>query len=106
MKEYLKETESVFQTLRDASTGDLQQILGEVKKQGDESIADLSARFQKLENRVLNELADVQGAGGDAGATQRGGRALGDGGNVMKKVSSRIGDLEAQVTSTLQNMQA
>jgi len=120
LKDVLGDTESMYGTLKDASTADLSQVLEDVKKyagdvvnsqandlkdtlkkQGEASIVDLTARFQKLENRVLNDLADA----GDTTGRPAGSRGVGDG-QVMKKVTSRIGDFEAQVTSTLQSMQA
>merc|ERR1719310_2333744 len=78
----LKDTDSMFTTLRDASTADLSQVLTDVKKyasevvavesrqlqdgmkkRADASEADINDRFKKLESRVLSEVAST---GGDA----------------------------------------
>merc|ERR1719160_692106 len=84
LKDMLTDTESMFTTLKDASTADLSQVMEDVKKyasdvvthesqelkdtlkkQADSSMADVSDRFRKLESRVLAELATP----GDADAT-------------------------------------
>merc|ERR1711912_167365 len=76
LKDVLGDTESMFTTLKDASTADLSQVLEDVKKyasdvvtsesqelkeslrkQTDSSVADVNDRFRKLESRVLSELA-------------------------------------------------
>lgn len=102
LREVLKGTDSMFGTLRDAATADLNQILGDVKKYASDvvsaesrelqgalkkvsegNIADINDRFKKLEARVLADLA---------------GRADGQ---LMKKLSNRLTDFESQVTNQL-----
>jgi chromosome segregation ATPase len=116
----LRDTESMFTTLCDASTADLSQVLADVKKyssevvafesrqlqdnmkkRSDASEADINDRFKKLESRVLSELAS---SGGDveAGGARMQGRA-GDS-QLLKKMTNRLNDFEAQVTSQLQVM--
>jgi len=120
MKATLKDTDSMFTTLRDASTADLSQVLADVKKYASEEVAaesrqlqdsmkkrsdaaeaDVNDRFKKLESRVLSELAT---SGGEADAT--GSRIPGRVGDsqLLKKVTNRLNDFEAQVTSQLQVM--
>jgi len=117
-----KDTDSMFATLRDASTADLSQVLGEVKKYASDlaaaesremqdamtkkaqaSEADINDRFKKLESRVLSELAS-SGDAGDPG--QSGVRVSGRAGDsqLLKKVTNRLSDFEAQVSSQLQVM--
>jgi len=118
----LKDTNSMFTTLRDASTADLSQVLSDVKqyssevvavesrqlqdnlkKRTDASEADINDRFKKLESRVLSELATSGGGGdADAGGARLSGRA-GDS-QLLKKVTNRLNDFESQVTSQLQVM--
>merc|ERR1719265_153651 len=81
LKDMLADTESVFTTLKDASTADLSQVLEDMKKyasdvvtsesqdlketlkkQADSSMADVNDRFRKLESRVLSEMATQDGA--------------------------------------------
>jgi len=123
LKEVLGDSESMFTTLKDASTADLSQVLEDVKKyasdvvtaesqdlkdqlkkSADSSMADVSDRFRKLESRVLSELA----SSGDAEASSSGGVRMGGkaaDSQILKKVTSRMSDFEAQVTSQLQVMQ-
>jgi hypothetical protein len=117
----LKDTDSMFTTLRDASTADLSQVLSDVKKYASEVVAvecrqlqdalskraeasqtDVNDRFKKLESRVLSELASAGGEAETAGAVgvRMSGRA-GDS-QLLKKVTNRLNDFEAQVTSQLQ----
>mmetsp|Transcript_29371 Transcript_29371/g.84424 ORF Transcript_29371/g.84424 Transcript_29371/m.84424 type:complete len:785 (+) Transcript_29371:134-2488(+) len=119
LRSVLKDTDTMFATLRDASTADLSQVLSDVKKyasdvvanesrelqssmaqQAQISQADLNERFKKLEARVLTELAG--GSGEEGGAT--GGLRKGGDGQLMKKVTNRMSDFEAQVSSQLQMM--
>merc|ERR1719359_1561808 len=65
-------------------------------------MADVNDRFRKLESRVLSELATSDNSA-DAGSTRMSGK-VGDS-QVLKKVTSRMTDFEAQVTSQLQGMQ-
>merc|ERR1719359_2485773 len=65
-------------------------------------MADVNDRFRKLESRVLSETA-TSGDSADAGSTRMAGK-VGDS-QVLKKVTSRMTDFEAQVTSQLQGMQ-
>merc|ERR1719375_1267149 len=93
LKDVLHDTESVFTTLKDASTADLSQVLEDVKKyasdvvtsesqdlkdslkkSADASMADVNDRFRKLESRVLAEMA-TSDASGDAAATRMPGKA-------------------------------
>jgi len=116
----LKDTSSMFTTLRDAATADLSQVLADVKKyasevvsvesrqlqdgakkRADASEADVSDRFKKLESRVLSELAGASGEG-EAGGSCMPGRA-GDS-QLLKKVTNRMNDFEAQLGSHLQVM--
>lgn len=119
----LKDTDSIFKTLRDSSTNDLSGMLADVKKyasdvsaaesrqlqdslkkRSEASEADINDRFKKLESRVLSELASGGEAGGDPGqgGTRMPGRA-GDS-QLLKKVTNRLTDFEAQVSSQLQVM--
>merc|ERR1719359_2075759 len=67
-------------------------------------MADVQDRFRKLESRVLSELATPGDGGGDSGAPRMAGKA-GDS-QLLKKVTSRMTDFEAQVSSQLQVMQS
>jgi chromosome segregation ATPase len=119
MRATLKDTDSMFTTLRDASTADLSQVLSDVKKYASEVVAvesrqmqdgmkkradaaeaDTNDRFKKLESRVLSELAS--GGDAEAGGVRMSGKA-GDS-QLMKKVTNRLNDYEGQVTSQLQVM--
>jgi len=121
LRTVLKDTDSMFTTLRDASTADLSQVLADVKKyatdvvvnesrdlqatlkkKADATEADVTDKFKKLESRVLSELA-TGGDPADAGTVRVGGGRAGDS-QMMKKVTNRIGDFEAQVASQLQAM--
>eukprot|EP00927_Polykrikos_kofoidii_P050293 TRINITY_DN44200_c0_g1_i1.p1 TRINITY_DN44200_c0_g1~~TRINITY_DN44200_c0_g1_i1.p1 ORF type:complete len:794 (-),score=203.10 TRINITY_DN44200_c0_g1_i1:578-2959(-) len=120
----LKDTDSMFSTLRDASTADLSQVLADVKKYATDVVinesrelqgtmkkksdaleADVNDRFKKLESRVLSEIAS---GGGEtltdptSGQIRMTGRA-GDS-QLLKKVTNRLSDFEAQVSSQLQAM--
>jgi len=116
----LKDTDSMFTTLHDASTADLSGMLADVKKYAaevvtvesrqmqdglkkrtDASEADIADRFKKLESRVLSELASTGGEAEGTG-TRMPGRA-GDS-QLLKKVTNRLNDFEAQVTSQFQVM--
>jgi len=119
LRQVLKDTNTMFATLKDASTADLSQVLGDVKKYASDVVAaesrqlqstlqqkaaaseaDLGERFKKLEARVLSELAT--GGGAEEGAAASG-RRVGDS-QLMKKVTNRMSDFEAQVSSQLQLM--
>jgi len=112
----LKDTDSMFATLRDASTADLSQVLADVKKyaadvvgtesrelqaslkkrsEGTES--DLNDRFKKLESRVLSELGGSGGASEDGAARAKAGDS-----QLLKKMTNRMSDFEAQVSAQLQ----
>jgi chromosome segregation ATPase len=120
MRTVLKDTSSMFLTLRDASTADLSQVLADtkryaadvvsaesrelqatLKKKAEASEADINDRFKKLESRVLSDIA----GGGDA-ADPSGVRVSGRAGDsqLLKKVTNRLSDFEAQVSSQLQAM--
>merc|ERR1719201_1623239 len=120
MRATLKDTDSMFTTLRDASTADLSQVLADVKKYASEVVAvesrqlqdgmkkradasdgEVNERFKKLESRVLSELATT-GGDAEAGGARLPGRA-GDS-QLLKKVTNRLNDFESQVTSQLQVM--
>merc|ERR1719160_883957 len=94
LKDVLGDTQSMFTTLKDASTADLSSVLEDVKKyasdvvthesqdlkevlkkQADSSMADVQDRFRKLESRVLSELATSGDGGGDSGPTRMTGKA-------------------------------
>merc|ERR1719359_2765357 len=111
LKQILQDTESMYQTLHDASTADLSQVLEDVKKyasdvvtaessslkdtlkkQADSSMADVGDRFRKLESRVMAEMASSGGDTGDGGNVRMGGKA-GDA-QILKKVTSRMSDFE------------
>mmetsp|Transcript_62024 Transcript_62024/g.162929 ORF Transcript_62024/g.162929 Transcript_62024/m.162929 type:complete len:724 (-) Transcript_62024:31-2202(-) len=118
----LKDTDSMFQTLRDGSTGDMSSVLNDVKKytsdvvasesrelqaaqkkRSDAVEADINDRFKKIESRVLAELAS---GGGDfvdpSGSARLPGKAGGS--QLLKKVTDRMSDFESQVASQLQVM--
>jgi len=118
----LRDTDSMFATLKDASTADLSQMLNDVKKyasdvvaaesrevaessrkQADGIGADINDRFKKLESRVLSELATGGSGEGDEPARPRAGRAADS--QLLKKVANRMSDFESQVSSQLQVMQ-
>jgi hypothetical protein len=120
LRAHLADTNSMYTTLRDASTADLSQVLADVKKYSSEVVsvesrqlqdnmkkrtdaseADLNDRFKKLESRVLSELA---GAGGDTEAGGRGVSSRAGDSQLLKKVTNRLNDFESQVTSQLQVM--
>merc|ERR1740121_3099836 len=121
-REALKDMESMFATLRDASTGDLSKVLEDVKKYASDVVAkearemeaslkksseatasDIGDRFKKLESRVLSELA----TGAPSEDPGGGGRPAGKGdAQLLKKVAGRMSDFEAQVSSQLQVMSA
>merc|ERR1719453_350638 len=65
-------------------------------------MADVNDRFRKLESRVLSELA-TSDTSADAGVARAPGK-VGDS-QMMKKVTSRMTDFEAQMTSQLQVLQ-
>mmetsp|Transcript_137284 Transcript_137284/g.382943 ORF Transcript_137284/g.382943 Transcript_137284/m.382943 type:complete len:810 (-) Transcript_137284:235-2664(-) len=119
----LKDSDSMFATLRDASTADLSQVLADVKKYASDVVntesrelqselkkrseateANLNDRFKKLESRVLSELATGGGEAEDpaTGKPRLGGKA-GDA-QLLKKITNRMTDFEAQVSSQLQVM--
>eukprot|EP00931_Biecheleriopsis_adriatica_P071345 TRINITY_DN4520_c0_g1_i1.p1 TRINITY_DN4520_c0_g1~~TRINITY_DN4520_c0_g1_i1.p1 ORF type:complete len:809 (-),score=226.25 TRINITY_DN4520_c0_g1_i1:64-2355(-) len=115
----MKDTDSMFQTLRDASTADLSQVLADVKKYASDVVeaesremqagvkkrveateADVNDRFKKLEARVL---ADLAGGGGAAGDDADGhSRAKAGDAQLLKKMTNRMSDFESQVSSQLQ----
>merc|ERR1719453_298928 len=66
-------------------------------------MADVNDRFRKLESRVLSELA-TSDTSADAGVARAPGK-VGDS-QMMKKVTSRMTDFEAQMTSQLQVLQS
>mmetsp|Transcript_34960 Transcript_34960/g.88875 ORF Transcript_34960/g.88875 Transcript_34960/m.88875 type:complete len:800 (-) Transcript_34960:193-2592(-) len=120
LRSVLKDTDSMFSTLRDASTADLSQVLQDVKKYASDVVSaesrdlqaslnqkaqstesDMTDRFKKLESRVLSELASggTEDAGSGAGLSRKAGDS-----QLMKKVTNRISDFEAQVSSQLQMM--
>mmetsp|Transcript_54238 Transcript_54238/g.117272 ORF Transcript_54238/g.117272 Transcript_54238/m.117272 type:complete len:791 (-) Transcript_54238:208-2580(-) len=122
LRAVLKDTESMFSTLRDASTTDLSQALKEIKQYASEVVlsesrdlqdtlkkraeatdADVSDKFKRLEARVLSELA----TGGEPEDPASGrGRMSGKVSDtqLLKKVTNRLSDFETQVTSQLQVM--
>jgi len=119
LRAVLKDTDSMFSTLRDASTADLSQVLQDVKKYASDVVSaesrelqstlsqkaqstesDMTDRFKKLESRVLSELAGGGGAEDGSGGLPR---KAGDS-QLMKKVTNRISDFESQVSSQLQMM--
>merc|ERR1719159_492891 len=81
-------------------TAESQDLKETLRKQADSSMADVQDRFRKLESRVLSELATPGEGGGDTGM-----KKVGDS-QLMKKVTSRMTDFEAQVSSQMQVMQA
>mmetsp|Transcript_14142 Transcript_14142/g.32014 ORF Transcript_14142/g.32014 Transcript_14142/m.32014 type:complete len:794 (-) Transcript_14142:55-2436(-) len=121
IEEDMTSTESMFRTLTDASTADLSSMLADVKKfaadavsteseelqaqmrqRTEASSSDLNERFKKLESRVLSELGGGGADGEDASRVRASGR--GADAQLLKKVSNKIGDFEAQVTAQLQAM--
>mmetsp|Transcript_73973 Transcript_73973/g.209489 ORF Transcript_73973/g.209489 Transcript_73973/m.209489 type:complete len:722 (+) Transcript_73973:131-2296(+) len=122
LRSVLKDTESMFSTLRDASTADLSQVLADVKKFASDTVsaesrelqstlkkssdatqADVNDRFKKLESRVLSELASGGGEVDEASGKVRLTGKAGDT-QLLKKVTNRMSDFEAQVSSQLQVM--
>eukprot|EP00419_Tripos_fusus_P046434 CAMPEP_0172813628 /NCGR_PEP_ID=MMETSP1075-20121228/10777_1 /TAXON_ID=2916 /ORGANISM="Ceratium fusus, Strain PA161109" /LENGTH=797 /DNA_ID=CAMNT_0013653353 /DNA_START=114 /DNA_END=2507 /DNA_ORIENTATION=- len=120
----LRDTDSMFATLRDASTADLSQVLSDVKRYASDAVAaegrelqgdlrkraeateaNINDQFKKLESRVLSELAsggaevDDSGTGGRPRLAGKAGDA-----QLLKKMTNRLSDFEAQVTSQLQIM--
>merc|ERR1719215_2464864 len=75
------------------------QLQTQLAQKQQASEADLGDKFKKLEARVLSELAT--GGGGEDGSG--GGRRGGDS-QLLKKVTNRMSDFEAQVSSQLQVM--
>ncbi|CAE8643324.1 unnamed protein product, partial [Polarella glacialis] len=122
----LKDTDSMFATLRDASTADLSQVLQDVKKYASDVVeaesrelqssskkraeateADVNDRFKKLEARVLSELGGTSASGiasgGDGDSDSRSRAKQGDS-QLLKKMTNRMSDFEAQVAAQLQNL--
>merc|ERR1719272_2918507 len=94
LKDVLHDTESVFTTLKDASTADISQVLEDVKKYAadvvtaesqelkdslrkvsDSSMADVNDRFRKLESRVMSEMATQESGDASPGKMRMTGRA-------------------------------
>eukprot|EP00931_Biecheleriopsis_adriatica_P071346 TRINITY_DN4520_c0_g2_i1.p1 TRINITY_DN4520_c0_g2~~TRINITY_DN4520_c0_g2_i1.p1 ORF type:complete len:769 (-),score=229.99 TRINITY_DN4520_c0_g2_i1:98-2404(-) len=117
LRTVLKDTDSMFSTLRDASTADLSQVLADVKKyasdvvdsesrelqsslkkKAEASEADLNDRFKKLESRVLSDLGSAPAGEGEA-------RVKAGDSQLLKKMTNRMGDFESQVTTQLQSLQ-
>jgi len=120
LRAVMRDSEAMFATLRDASTADLSQVLADVKKYASDFItaeardlqgtlkkssessqAEVNDRFKKLESRVLSELASGGGAEADETGKPRLPGKAGDT-QLLKKVTNRMSDFEAQVTSQLQ----
>jgi len=118
----LKDTDSLFSTLRSASTADLSTVLTDVKKYASDEVtsasrelqttlkkssestqADINERFKKLEARVLSELASGGTEEDPATGKVRMAGKVGDS-QLLKKVTNRMSDFEAQVSSQLQVM--
>ncbi|CAJ1433266.1 unnamed protein product [Effrenium voratum] len=110
----LQDTDSMFATLKDAATGDLSQVLADVKKYASDVVEaesrelqtglqkrsevsehGLNERFKALEARVLSDLA------GSGPAAEGEGRKAGES-HLMKKVTNRMSDFEAQVSAQIQ----
>merc|ERR1719201_2273461 len=97
--------EDVKRYASDVVTHESGELKETMRKQTDSSMADVNDRFRKLESRVLSELATQDPADpGTPGKLRMSGRA-GDS-QLLKKVTSRMTDFEAQVTSQLQVMQS
>jgi len=120
----MKDHHSMFTTLRDASTADLSQVLSDVKKYASDVVngesrelqseikkrseaveANVGDKFKKLESRVLSELA-TGGGGGEVDEATGKPRLTGRAGDaqLLKKMTNRMTDFEAQVSSQLQVM--
>lgn len=114
VREVLKDTNSMFSTLQDASTADLSQVLGDVKKYASEVVTqesremqtavnqkadalsqDVNERFKKLEARVLSDLGS-----GEAGE----GKASKGDSQLLKKMTNRMTDFESQVSTQIQQL--
>jgi len=123
LRTVLRDSDSMFATLRDASTADLSQVLSDVKKYASDVVGsesrelqaelkrrseaaegNLNDRFKKLESRVLSEIASGGGAEVDDATGKP--RLTGKAGDtqLLKKVTNRMTDFEAQVSSQLQVM--
>ncbi|CAE7944766.1 Scn11a [Symbiodinium necroappetens] len=113
VREVLKDTNSMFATLHDASTADLSQVLADVKKyasevvvqesremqssvsqKSDALVQDVNERFKKLEARVLSEL----------GGEEKGSQASKSDSQLLKKMTNRMSDFEAQVSTQIQQL--
>lgn len=122
LRTVLQDTHSMFDTLRDASTADLSQVLADVKKYAADTMAaerrdlddvlkkrveviesDVNDKFKKCESRVLTELASMGAETDDPSGKARLGAKVGDS-QIFKKVTNRLSDFEAQVSSQLQVM--
>ncbi|CAK9055959.1 unnamed protein product [Durusdinium trenchii] len=113
VREVLKDTGTMFSTLQDASTADLSQVLGDVKKYAAEVVTqesremqsalhkktdaltqDVNERFKKLEARVLSDLGSGEGEPkGTKGDSQ-----------LLKKMTNRMSDFESQVSAQIQQL--
>lgn len=74
-----------------------------MKKRAESSESEVNERFKKLESRVLSELASGGEPEDAAGGKVRMAGKAGDS-QLMKKVTNRLTDFEAQVSSQLQVM--
>jgi len=109
----LKDTDTMFVTLRDASTADVEQVLSDVKKyasdvvqaesrdlrtnlrkQSEEDASTLAERFKKLEARVL---ADLGGSSESSESRPKVGES-----QLLKKMTNRMSDFESQISTQLQ----
>eukprot|EP00406_Dinophysis_acuminata_P043305 CAMPEP_0179303630 /NCGR_PEP_ID=MMETSP0797-20121207/48677_1 /TAXON_ID=47934 /ORGANISM="Dinophysis acuminata, Strain DAEP01" /LENGTH=64 /DNA_ID=CAMNT_0021013193 /DNA_START=11 /DNA_END=202 /DNA_ORIENTATION=+ len=64
----------------------------------------MEAQLRDLENRVASLERGDGGAGADDGSLVPGRKTGGSDAQVLKKVSTRLQDFEAQITAQLSNM--
>mmetsp|Transcript_35368 Transcript_35368/g.82690 ORF Transcript_35368/g.82690 Transcript_35368/m.82690 type:complete len:785 (+) Transcript_35368:121-2475(+) len=119
--EDVKANDGAFSALTEAATGDMSDVIADVKKfasdsvaaesrelqatlkqQTDRTVADLQERFKKLEARLLGADGGEDAGESSSSAARLPGRGLDS--QMLKKVANRMGDFEAQVASQLQAM--
>merc|ERR1719460_255221 len=79
----------------------------DLRKQHATSMAEVTDRFAKLENRVLSDLGKEEEAvrAGELGGLRTTARSAAGDPQVLRKVANRLSDFEAQVSAQMSTMQ-